>query len=242
MIDTTHLLDNLISFDISPDDDDLYVPSTHTSSPSASLPPSSSFTIYSQNVRKSNTTLHAVLSDASSLSPPADLILIQEPWYRRIGVNAQMAQGNPITDQYGCPKHKDWQAVLPPSSSPSSPPDVIAYIPSHRATWTFQQRSDIISHPAVMCLEIESGAHPFLVVNVYNDTDNAAVHAIATLPNQSLHKRTIFLGDFNLHHPLWSCDDNLDKHTETADHLVDLFATNGYTILNPPEEPTFFTF
>ena len=131
MIDMTHLLDNLISFDISPDDNDLYVLSAHSSSPSVSLPPSSSFTIFSQNVRKSNTTLHAVLSDASSLSPPADLILIQEPWYGHIGVNAQMAQGNPITDQHGCPKHKDWQAVLPPSSSPSSPPDVIAYVPSH---------------------------------------------------------------------------------------------------------------
>jgi len=242
MFSTTSLLDNLISFDVSPDDDDLYVPSAHSSSPPVSLPPSSSFTIYSQNVRKSNITLHAVLSDASSLSPPADLILIQEPWYGRIGVNAQMAQGNPITDQFECPKHKDWQAIIPPSSSPSSPPDVIAYVPSHRAAWTFQQRSDIISHPSVMCLEIESGAHPFLVMNVYNGTDNAAIHAIATLPTHSLHKCTIFLGDFNLHHPMWSRDDNLDKYTETADRLVDLFATNGYTILNPPEEPTFFTY
>jgi len=113
MIDTTSLLDNLISFDISPDNDDLYVPSAHSSSPSVSLPPSS-FTIYSQNVRKSNPTLHAVLSNTSSLSPPADLILIQELRYGRIGVNAQMAQGNPITEQFGCPKHKDWQAILPP--------------------------------------------------------------------------------------------------------------------------------
>jgi len=185
MFSTTSLLDNLYSFDIAPDDD-LYVPSTHTSSPSCSLPPSSSFTIYSQNVRKSNVTLHTVLSDASSLSPPADLILIQEPWYGRIGVNAQMAQGNPITDQFGCPKHKDWQAVLPPSSSPTSPPDVIAYIPSHKTAWTCQQRSDIIAHPSVMCLEIQSGAHPFLVMNVYNATDNAAIHAIATLPTHSL--------------------------------------------------------
>jgi len=198
MFNTTSLLDDLISFDIAPDNDDLYVPSAHSSSPPCSLPPSSSFTIYSQNVRKSNITLHAVLSDASSLSPPADLILIQEPWYGRIGVNAQMAQGNPITDQFRCPKHKDWQAVLPPSS-PSSPPDVVAYVPSHQTTWTFQQRSDIISHPSIMCLEVESGAHPFLVVNIYNDTDNAAVHAIATLPTHSLLRRTIFLGDFNLH-------------------------------------------
>ena len=41
------------------------------------------------------------------MKPPADLILIQEPYFNKIGTNPQMAQGNPIFDVYGCPKHKD---------------------------------------------------------------------------------------------------------------------------------------
>ena len=44
--------------------------------------------------------------------------------------------------------------------------------------------------------------------------------------------RTIFLGDFNLHHPIWSRDKNLDKHGDATDELVQLFSENGYSILN----------
>jgi hypothetical protein len=237
MIDTTTLLDNLIAFSPKAEDEDLYVPSTQSTSTSfRSL--TSDFIIYSQNVHKRNSTTHTVLSVASSMKPPADLILIQEPYYGKIGTNPKMAQGNPITDVYGCPKHRDWQAILPPSTSPSTPPDVIAYVPSHRTGWTFQLRADIVSHPGILCLEINSSAHPFLVINVYNDVDNSAVHVMKSINN--LLPRTLFLGDFNLHHPLWSRDDNLDKTTETADELVHMFAGNGYGILNRKEEETFF--
>ena len=90
------------------------------------------------------------------MCPPADIILIQEPYYGKIRTNPQMAQGNPIFNNWGCPKHKDWQAVLPSTTSPSSPPDVMAYVPSQRSRWTFQQRSDIITTNHLMCLEITS--------------------------------------------------------------------------------------
>ena len=123
-----------------------------------------------------------------------------------------MAQGNPIYDVFGCPKHKDWQAILPSHSSADNHPDVVVYVPSRRTNWTFQQRSDIISINGLMCLEINSSSPPFLVFNVYNDVDNTAADAMMSI--RSLLPRTIFLRDFNLHHPIWSRDDNLDKHSE----------------------------
>ena len=149
------------------------------------------------------------------MRPPADLILIQEPYFGKIGTNPQMAQGNPIFDIHGCPKHRDWQAILPSHSSADNRPDVVCYIPSRRSNWTFQLRSDLVSHNRLMCLEISSSSLPFLVFNVYNDIDNSAVDAMHSLfPMPS---RAIFLGDYNLHHPVWSRDNNLDKHGEKAD-------------------------
>ena len=174
------------------------------------------------------------------MRPPADLILIQEPFFGKVGTNSKMAQGNPQYDVYGCPKHKDWQAIVPPGSSSTNRPDVIFYVPSRRSKWTFQLRSDIISSMHLMCMEINSSSPPFMVFNVYNDVDNNAVKAMKTL--DSVLPRSIFLGDFNLHHPIWSRDDNLDKHGEKADELVKIFEENSYNILNKRGEDTFFVY
>jgi len=50
------------------------------------------------------------------------------------------------------------------------------------------------------------------------------------------------MGDFNLHHPLWSRDDNLDKHSDKADCLVEIFANRGFGILNDHRVDTFSVF
>jgi len=238
-IDFDTLLANTVPFeDLKLDDDDLYVPSSHpTSSSSSSSPFPTDFVIFSQNAHRRNTTVHTILSIASSMCPPADLILIQEPYYGKIGTNPRTAQGNPIFDVHGCPKHRDWQAIVPPYSSPDHVPDVIAYVPSRRSAWTFQLRLDIVLHQGLMCLEINSTSHPFLIFNMYNDVDNGAYHTIAALP--TFPERAIFTRDFNLHHPVWSRDDNLDKHDARADWIAEVFTSNGYNILNTRGEDTF---
>jgi len=88
-----------------------------------------------------------------------------------------------------------------------------------------------------MCLQIDSTSPSFLVFNVYNNVDNSACDLLASLP--PLIPRSMFIGDFNLHHPLWSRDDNLNKQSDEADRLVDLMAENRFGILNPPGEDTF---
>ena len=238
--DFLQLLQNTTAFSPEPDEDDLYVPSTHHSSSSIPNAFPSDFIIFSQNAHKGNSTTHAILSVTSSMRPQADIVLIQEPWYGKIGVDTKMAQGNPITTKYGCPNHPDWQAILPSNSSINNRPDVVYYVPHWRNNWTFQQRSDIINSTHLMCLEINSSSPPFLIFNVYNDVDNYAVKAMASLDN--ILPCTIFLGDFNLHHPVWSRDDNLDKHGENADMLVQLMASNGYSILNEKGVETFFVY
>jgi len=241
-IDFNTLLVNMIAFDPHTiDDEDLYIPSPHPSTLTKSSSPfPSDFIIFSQNTHRSNTAVHSILSIASSMRPPADLILIQEPYYARIGINPKMAQGNLISDVFGCPKHRDWQAIIPPLHASDSRLDVIAYVPSHHSSWTFQAWTDIVSHWSLLCLEINSSSHPFLVFNVYNDVDNGACDTIATLPNSP--NRSIFMGDFNLHHPLRSRDNNLDKHSDKADCLVEIFANRDFRILNDHGVDTFSVF
>jgi len=234
------LLKNTTAFSPEPDDDDIYDPSSHPTSSSLPDVLPTNFIIFSQNAHKGNSTTHAILNIASSVRPPTDIVLIQEPWYGKIGVDAKMAQGNPITTKYGCPSHPDWQSILPSGSSKTNVPDVIFYVPRRRTNWTFQEHTDVISSNHLMCLEINSSSPPFLIFNVYNDVDNSAVKAMSTLNN--ILPRAIFTGDFNLHHPVWSKDSNLDKHGEKADKLVELMANNGYSILNEKGVETFFVY
>jgi len=79
------------------------------------------------------------------MRPPADLVLIQEPWFGRIGVDAAMAQDNPISDVFGTVSHPNWQALIPPFDPSLGKPDVLAYVPKVRANWSFQLRTDLIS-------------------------------------------------------------------------------------------------
>ena len=215
--DFNNLSENLIAFSPNPDDDDLYVPSSHppSSDPHSSTPLPSDFVVFSQNAHKCNSTTHAILQIASSLSPPADLILIQEPYFGRIGVNTGMAQGNPIYDVHGCPKHTDWQPIVPLFSPHLGNPNVVTYVPNQRVNWTFQLRTDLVSALGLMCLQIDSTSPSFLVFNIYNNINNSACNLMTSLP--PLIPRSMFIGDFNLHHPLWSRDDNLNKQSDEAD-------------------------
>jgi len=151
-----------------------------------------------------------------------------------------MAQGNPISDVYGTVSHPSWQALIPPFDPSLGDPDVVAYVPKARANWSFQLRTDLVSAPGLMCIQIDSTSPSFLVFNVYNDVDNTACNLISSIPPTL--PRSIFIGDFNLHHPLWSRDDNLDKQSDEADNLVELMASNGYNILNGRGEDTFFVY
>jgi hypothetical protein len=85
------------------DDADIFVPplssSPSVSSSDHSVPPSKILFI-SQNVMKSNVVTHSLLNISSSKGYPADVILIQEPWFGRIGIDVITGK-----DIFGCPSH-----------------------------------------------------------------------------------------------------------------------------------------
>ena len=100
------------------------------------------------------------LSSASYLSPTP-----------RKGVHQLWGQSNLIYNIYRCPKHRDWQLLLPMHFSPNNKPGVLFYIPARRSEWTLRLWSDISAN-GLMCIEVKSSSPSFLVFNAYNDTDN----------------------------------------------------------------------
>src|SRR5258708_10003089 len=113
MLDTTNF-DYLFaeSERMSPDidDEDLIIhPIPSQSSTLSSIPYLSSqkLRFISQNVMKSHVVTHSLLNIASFSPFSADIILIQEPWYGRIGID--VITGKTI---FGTPSHRDWMCIL----------------------------------------------------------------------------------------------------------------------------------
>src|ERR1700730_1411432 len=124
------------------------------------------FKIVSVNVRRSNERTHAILE--SNLS---DIIMIQEPWYSRVGTSRLdvSAEGNPTK---GFVSHNAWNVVSPhtPTTNPEDHPKVVTYV-----------RKDIgnemtvineLSHPAAnthcQVLHITVGHKHLRLVNFYH--------------------------------------------------------------------------
>ena len=178
MTDTTSFFDNLFteleSFDPEIDVSDLYVPPSIPSSQSSNIPnfpfiqphELSSLHFISQNVMKSNTCIHSLLNISSSHPFATDIILIQEPWYGRIGIDVISGK-----DIYGVPSHRDWMSILPPHGD--QPPDVAIYVPKSRSSWQVQARSDLFSNPSILAIDVITKHKSFLVINVYNPSDNS---------------------------------------------------------------------
>jgi len=161
--------------------------------------------------------------------PVSDIILLQEPWYGRIGIDH--ISGNDIR---GPCSHPDWLAILPPVP-PDGRPYVMAYVRKDHPGWRVSNRTDLISRPDAMALEITSDRSTTTLINIYNPADNSVTPLI---PSLRLHGKVIITGDFNLHHPMWSSDGKAPS--PGADELVDFLLTSRYSLLNSKGAPTFF--
>ena len=79
------------------------------------------------------------------------------------------------------------------------------------------------------------------IINVYNNTPkgqecilNRLRHTEGIFPPHP----TLLIGDFNLHHPLWSCDDREAQQDQLTEDIVDWTTLQGLSLLNPKGEIT----
>ena len=143
---------------------------------------------------KSNALMHSLLNVSSSSPFATDIILFQEPWYGRIGIDVVSGQ-----DIFGTPSHRDWMCILP--SFHNQAPDVAIYVPKTRNSWHVQSRSDLFSHPSIITIDIITEHDTFLMVNVYNPSDCSALVPTSLFLKSSLPVTSIFITLYGLSLP-----------------------------------------
>ena len=195
----------------------------------------------SQNIMKSNTLQHALLNN-SLKTHRTDVLFIQEPWYGYIGVDYEHQSSEIKTEKFRVVNNPQWIQILP---MPNCKVDVVTYVRKSHHGWNITYRADLISHPSIMAVQFMAGTHQFLVINLYNPSDNSVVEALKTIKLPQI--PILITGDFNLHHPMWSTEisetnpETLGGQGDTkADQMIDWMHKNNFTLMNKPGETTFF--
>ena len=128
---------------------------------------------------------------------------------------------------------------------PNCKVDVVTYVRKSHHGWNITHRADLISHPSVMAIQFMAGTHQFLVINLYNPSDNSVVEALKNIKLPQI--PILIMGDFNLHHSMWSTvisemnPETLGGQGDTkADRMIDWMHKNNFMLMNKPGETTFF--
>jgi hypothetical protein len=192
--------------------------------------------IASVNMRKRNAVTHALLNSNEN----AQLLLIQEPWFDKIGT-ARKDNARQGVDVLGGVASPAWE-LLYPGLAEAKPPKVMAYARKdlqHTANsprFSIVPRLDICSHPTVQVLDIVLDDEIWQVINFYHDvldiTSRQALLALdisATMP-------TLIMGDFNTHSRSWSPPDT--PRSSWATQIEEWAAANLLTLANNPSEIT----
>jgi endonuclease/exonuclease/phosphatase family metal-dependent hydrolase len=168
------------------------------------MPAQPSINIASANMRKRNAVTHALLNSIND----TDLILIQEPWFNKIGT-ARKDDAREGVDVMGGVASPAWD-ILYPGFGKDKPPKTMAYARKRTqgtAHYTVVPHLDICSHPTVQILDLIFDNEEWRVINFYHDVrDDSSLDTLlgldidATIP-------TLVIGDFNAHSQAWSPPD-----------------------------------
>ena len=161
--------------------------------------------IASVNMRGRNAATHALLHS----SPTDHVILIQEPWYDRIGTKRK-DNARDGTDVLGGANSPGWEIHYPASTNDKRA-KVLAY--TRKRSWeginaptyfTATSRLDLCAHPCILVLDLTFDDSTWRLVNFYNDVGDAT--ALQTLLRLDLDPTipTLVSGDFNTHSRSWS--------------------------------------
>lgn len=94
--------------------------------------------------------------------------------------------------------------------------------------------------PDIQILRVDDSTPSFELINIYNqlgEMEERGKTLEAYLYNYHPNTKTIFLGDFNLNHPLWEPESTADISSET---LVEWCENQRMELINTPGFGTFF--
>jgi hypothetical protein len=178
--------------------------------------------------------MHALLAS----DPPADIILIQEPWYNQIGV-CRLDSDLAGTNTLGGVTSPLWNFIYPGIANLGTTcTKVMAYSRKSNSSFSIANHLDLASHPSILILEIIAGDENFFITNIYHDVRDPPCHH--TLFNLELNPLVLalYIGDFNTHFPSWSPPGLL--HSPWSHDLEEWAALNLLDLLNTPGTPTRF--
>ena len=193
-------------------------------------------TIWQQNVNKSKICQHDLISSARLPKQHIDIVALQEPSISDLAVTIA---------------NKDWRVIYPTTHAkdPAKTRTVIllrADILTNN--WT---QIDIGTGDATI-VRIKGEWGMLTLFNIYNDCEHDnTIELVKNLqkrlddeeqetPNEKAH--TIWLGDFNRHHPHWDNTSDTRLFTTTAikkaEKLISAIADAGLDLALPPKIPT----
>ena len=201
-------------------------------SPSISHP--DAINIWQQNVNKSQTCQHDLISSAALARKGIDIVALQEPAINRFGTTIAS---------------RDWTPIYPtPHNSEPRKTRSLILIRSNILTERWKQ----IDFPSgdVTAIQIYGEWGEMTMYNVYNDCErNDTIHQLVNHQPTAHNNRNnggaryvLWLGDFNRHHPHW--DDPSDTRlftraaTRDAEILISAVANAGLELALPPGIPT----
>ena len=195
-----------------------------------------SIRIASVNMRKRNAATHALLNSDKGIN----LLLIQEPWYNKIGT-ARDDNARDGTDIRGGATSPEWELIYP-GLTERQHPKVMAYARknstrnSHTPHFTVVPRIDICTHPTLQVMDIVLDKELWRVINFYHDVrDNTSLQALLDLDINAT-TPTLLIGDFNTHSQSWSPPDT--PRSSHATRIEEWAAANLLTLANTPGEIT----
>lgn len=208
----------------------------------ATIPPNCESThntlkIWQQNLNKSSTCQHDLISSGKLAKEGIDIIALQEPHINPFG--------NTVSA-------RDWTTIFPTTHSkePAKTRSIIL-IRSSMVTDTWSQ-IDIDSED-ITAIEIRGDWGKLAIFNTYIDCEHdraleelarvsKAYEGVSRFNERHQQKHIIWLGDFNRHHPHW--DDPSDirlftrEATRSAEILINLIAEAGLDLALPPQKST----
>ena len=197
------------------------------------------------NTRRSNPRLHAILNS----NKHADLILVQEPWFDKIGtVRSDFDPEG--TDTLGTVANPLWD-ILYPKHDTGERCKVVAYRRISSTSFTVTNRLDLASNYHTLTLDIHMDTETFRIYNIYHDahtadtgtetnktsreTRNRSLNYITNLEIDPL-VPTVIGGDFNTHARTWSPPEV--RQSTWAIDIEEWAIAQGLDMLNTPGIPT----
>jgi hypothetical protein len=193
-------------------------------------------TIWQQNVNKSSTCQHDLISSARLAKRGIDLVALQEPSINTFGTTIAS---------------RDWIPIYPTTHS-AAPHKTRSLLLLRSTLLTENWKQIDFPSGDVTVVQLNGKEGQTVIFNVYNDCDsNATVQQLEAfnLPsrnpthgNSTYTVTTIWLGDFNRHHPHWDDPNDTRLFTRSAinnaEALISAVAEAGLEMALPPGTPT----